>query len=124
MDDRRAPLETLTLVGILSYEKGSYAFFDGSASQHRKVLGSGGSIAGCKVAAITADAVKLQASTNTFELRIGMQLRRGEGAWQVVGGGGAVSPRTSSEPSVVADSGGDENDIVKRLMRQREDEMK
>src|ERR1041385_7246287 len=36
--------ETVVLVGTLSYDKGPYAFFDGSAPDYRKVLEPGKSI--------------------------------------------------------------------------------
>ena len=36
--DRRAPVESFALMGTMSYEKGNFAFFEGSSSQYQKVL--------------------------------------------------------------------------------------
>jgi hypothetical protein len=122
---RTPPTETLTLVGILSYGKGSYAFFDGSNSRRAKVLETGGTVATYQIADIAPDLVRLQGTNTNVELRVGMKLRKGEDGWQVVGSG-APTVRLGSNGAELsaADSSGDENDIVKRLMRQREEETK
>src|SRR5213079_1577570 len=52
-------LESLTLVGTMSYEKGRFAFFEGTKSDYRKVLKPADVIAGFTVADIAPDAVKL-----------------------------------------------------------------
>jgi hypothetical protein len=119
-------VDTVTLVGMLTYEKGPYAFFDGSSSDYRKVLGPGKTIAGYTIEEITGTGVKLNSGTNTVELQVGSQMRREEGGeWHVVGGSraqastaGATSSGDSTEPA------GEESDIVKRLMQQREQELK
>jgi Ca2+-binding EF-hand superfamily protein len=118
--------DTLNLVGTLVSEKGIYAFFDGSGSDLRKVLGPGTSIATYKIAEITTDGVKLEAGTNTVHLRVGMQMRREEeGEWSVVSGSGPPARLSAaSSASVGESSGGDDSDIVKRLMQQREQELK
>jgi hypothetical protein len=87
------------------------------------VLEPGGTLASYKVAEIAPDAVKLQASTNSLELRIGMKLQKGEEGWEVAGGapGSTSGDRFNSRAS---DSSGDETDVVKRLMQQREQETK
>jgi hypothetical protein len=117
--------ETLTLVGTLVYDKGPYAFFDGSGAD--KVVEPGGTVAGYKLGEVSGNGVKLVNPTNTVELRVGMQLRREEGGeWQVVPGSGpqTVSSSTSSSSSSDSSSSDDDNDIVKRLMKQREQELK
>jgi hypothetical protein len=116
----------LTLVGTLVSEKGTYAFFDGTGSDLRKVLGPGTSIVTYKIAEITTDGVKLEAGTNTVRLRVGMQMRREEeGEWSVVSGSGPpVSLSATSSASAGDRSSGDDSDIVKRLMQQREQELK
>ena len=119
-------VDTFTLVGTLSYEKGPYAFFDGSSSEYRKVLQTGKSIAGHKITAITGNTVKLELGTNAVELTVGMQMRREDSGWQVQGGG-AISRSLSAADSATASSASasaDETDIVKRLMQQREQELK
>jgi hypothetical protein len=118
--------DTLTLVGTLVSEKGIYAFFDGASSDLRKVLGPGASIATYRIAQITPDEVKLEAGTNTVHLRVGMQMRREEeGEWSLVKGSGpALSLSATSSASSGDSSSGDDSDIVKRLMQQREQELK
>jgi hypothetical protein len=123
--DRPPRVDHVTLVGTLTYEKGPYAFFDGSSSEFRAVLGPGKSIAGYTVAEIGNDTVKLAAGTNHVELRVGMQLRREEGGeWQVAGSGLAQASSSSSSASSTDSSGNDDGDIVKKLMQQREQELK
>jgi hypothetical protein len=124
-EGRAAPAETVTLVGILSYEKGSYAFFDGSSSQHKKVLEAGATLIGYKLAEITPDAVKLQASTNTLELRIGMKMRKGENGWELPESEIAMaSARSGANVATSNDSNADEAEIVKRMMQRREEDLK
>src|SRR5205085_7839701 len=59
---KAARVESFALVGTLSYEKGNFAFFDGSGSAYRKALKTGDTIAGYKIAEITAAGVKLEAN--------------------------------------------------------------
>jgi hypothetical protein len=118
--------ETLTLVGTLVYEKGPYAFFDGTSSDANKVVETGNTIAGFKAVEITGNGVKLEKGSNTLQLVVGMQLRREEdGDWEVVASSRpqTISTSTSTSPPP-ADAGSDDNDIVKRLMKQREEELK
>ena len=76
--------DSFALVGTLSYEKGPFAFFEGSSSDFQKVLKQDDSIAGFKIAEIQPSLVKLASPSNQIELKIGMQLaRQDEGAWQV-----------------------------------------
>jgi hypothetical protein len=119
-------VDTFTLVGTLTYEKGPYAFFDGSSSEYRKVLETGKTIAGHKITAITGNTVRLALGTNAVELSVGMQMRREDSGWQVQGGS-AVSRSVIAADSITASSASasaDESDIIKRLMQQREQELK
>ncbi|TAK93564.1 MAG: hypothetical protein EPO07_17955 [Verrucomicrobia bacterium] len=90
---RPTRVETFTLVGTMAYEKGVFAFFEGSSSEFTKVLKTDGVIAGHKIADILADAVKLEADGKEIELTIGSQMRReDEGAWHMAeASGGSVS---------------------------------
>ena len=123
--ERRVRTETFTLVGTMSYEKGRFAFFDGSSSQFRKVLQSEESIAGFKVAEVAPACVKLQTTNGQIlELCVGMQRKKREDEeWQlagrvesseVAGSGSASGGQTSS-------SAGDP-DVLKKLMERREQE--
>ena len=81
---RATTVEYFTLVGTMDYEKGTFAFFDGSSSQYTKVIQADSVIAGHKVLDVTANSVKLEAEGKEIELPVGSQMRReDEGAWQV-----------------------------------------
>ena len=79
------PLTTdfFALVGVMSYEKGPFAFFEGSSSQFQKVLKPDDSIAGFKVGEIRSDAVKLVSPTNEIDLKVGMQMTRVDQGWKI-----------------------------------------
>lgn len=143
-DTRRAPrIDEFALTGTMSYEKGRYAFFEGSSSDYRKVLQEGGRIGGFTISEITPRSVKLAAEGKTLELPINAQMRREEeGAWRTSGrsyasssssngssssnssdhsGGSDAKPASSSSSS---SSSGEMSDVLKRLMEQREKETK
>ncbi|HTG45297.1 MAG TPA: hypothetical protein VK633_12270, partial [Verrucomicrobiae bacterium] len=75
--ERRTRNESISLVGIMSYDKGWFAFFDGSSAEYRKALQPNDAIAGYTISEIAPNFVKLE-STNSqpVELRVGMQLRK------------------------------------------------
>lgn len=162
-DTRRPPrVDTVALVGTMSYEKGTFAFFEGSSSEYRKVLKLGGSIAGYTLREITAAGVQLQQGEKNLQLKVNHQLRReDEGEWEITArtesatssGAGATSgsgsrrdrdatsengrDRRDRRESRSADSGettassaasatptSDPSDVLKRLMQQREQELK
>jgi len=157
----------------MSYEKGQFAFFDGTSSEYRKVAKADETIAGFKVSQIGHNYVKLAKGSNDLQLRVGMQLRReNEGEWRTGGvsedyarstsstssssaptpfagsftrpgsfqgsmrgappgtpGGPAVStPSTASAGSAPsgpsASSGASEEEIIKKMMQQREQELR
>ena len=134
---RSAPktVDSLTLVGTMSYEKGSFAFFDGSSSDYKKALKLTDVIAGYKLTNIAASGVKLSAGTNELELHVGMQLRREEdGSWLLAGQSRAyaaapASTLTNTAAATIATgtnapsgSAEAESDIIKKLMQRREQE--
>jgi hypothetical protein len=133
-------VDSITLVGTMSYGKGPFAFFDSNSSDYRKVTKVSDTIAGYKVEAIAPAFVKLAEGTNELQLGVGMQLRREEkGTWQLAstessvatGGtnglsGAAMAAADPAEmgtnaPSGSADAG--ENDpVLKKLMERRNQE--
>jgi len=126
-------VDSLTLVGTLSYERGVFAFFDGSSSEYKKALKLSDVIAGYKVSNIAPNSVKLAAGTNELELGVGMQLRREENGPWLLGGQSAFdvarppSPSTNAVAAVPATgpdsaSSATESDIIKKLMQRREQE--
>jgi hypothetical protein len=126
--------DALTLVGTMSYEKGTFAFFDGTSSEYKKALKLTDAIAGYKVANIAPNSVKLASGTNELELRVGAQLRREEdGPWLLASQStpytatpaststNAAATTTTTTGSDAA-TGGAESDIIKKLMEKREKE--
>jgi hypothetical protein len=127
---KKAPvIESLSLVGTMSYEKGTFAFFDGSSSSFRKALKAADSIAGYKLTEIGVNSVRLSSGTNVLELRVGSQLRReDEGEWTLTSqpvsytaSTSSSSPSSSSSSSASTSSGAD-GDVLKRMMQRREQE--
>ena len=126
-------IESFALVGILSYEKGTFAFFDGSSAAYKKALKVADTIAGYKLTDLTPEAVKLAAGTNQVELRVGTYLRREEqGEWTLAKGAETYSASTAATtastvtpgvaPAGAAATTGAENDVLERLRKKREQE--
>jgi hypothetical protein len=128
----RAP--AFSLVGTMTYKKGMIAFFDGTDSDYRKVLATNGVINGYQVVGITLQGVKLESAGKSFEMRVGAQMRQaGKGEWQLAESGelpaitvGSEAPATDATPAASSAPGSDSepNDILKKLMQQREQELK
>jgi hypothetical protein len=131
---RSAP--SFSLVGTMNYRNGMIAFFDGNDPDYRKVLSPDGAIAGYKVVEITQRGVKLEAAGKPVEMKVGAQMRQeSKGEWQLSGSGDLPAtattaaneaPATDETPAAsTAPSSADEpNDILKKLMQQREQELK
>ena len=147
---RRAPrVESFALVGTMAYEKGAFAFFEGTSSDFTKALKPNGIIAGHKIMDILANGVKLEMDGQIIELAVGTGLRReDQGAWKVsdsVSTAGNLSGRSSGESngregrgrrdennaaehSSTANSAAspaasaDQSEVLKRLMERREKE--
>lgn len=79
---RAARIEYFTLVGTMAYEKGVFAFFEGSNSEFTKAMKANSVIAGHKLVDIYANSVKIEADGKEIELPVGSQMRReDEGTW-------------------------------------------
>lgn len=122
--------EVISFVGTLQYEKGLFAFFDGSNSTYRTTLPTGGTIAGFSVGQITPQSVSLTANERLLTLRMGESLRRSEGSdWTVT-----TLPTPSAEPSTSATLSptrptpptipSDASATLRRLMEQRQKQLK
>ena len=124
--------DSLTLVGTMTYEKGTFAFFDGTSAEYKKALKLADAIAGYKLTNIAANGVKLASGTNELDLSIGAQLRREEdGPWLLssqsssyAAAPASTSTNTAASTSIGSDStsGSAESDIIRRLMQKREKE--
>jgi hypothetical protein len=121
--------DAFSLVGTMSYAKGTFAFFDGTSSDYRKVVQDAGTIAGYKVTDITPTAVKLANGDNQVVMKVGTQMRREEkGSWQLAATSELPVDTTETADAAPAetvsgDSSGEGNDVLKRLMKQREQEL-
>lgn len=106
-----ARVESLSLVGVLAYDKGYYAFFDGTSSGYKQAVQAGGTISQYQVVQVTPEAVTLTTGTNSFKLKVGMQMRReDEGDWFLSEGGDVprkriVSTRTRTRGGSHGDGG-------------------
>ena len=126
---RGAKVEAFVLVGTISYEKGQFAFFDGSASNYKQALAVGGTIAGYTVTEIAPSKVKLQSTNAELEVSIGMQLRReDEGEWKLTGKSeiplttsDATAGTSTNAPNTAASSS--EDSLLERLRKKREAEL-
>jgi hypothetical protein len=118
-------VESFGLVGVMSYDKGTFAFFDGSSSAYKKAVKVADTIAGYKVTNIDANTIKLAAGTNHVELRVGMQLRREEGGdWAAAAQSETYASDSTAAAAVHSDSSasGVEGDVLERLRKRRDQE--
>lgn len=126
-ESRKPPkVETLSLVGVLEYEKGTFAFFDGSSRDFKKTLQSGGHIAGMQIAEITSQEVRLTAGEVSLRLVVGGHLKRtDEEPWQNTNVPEPASSETKPEKTAPdsSDSTPDSSSILERLRKKREKEM-
>jgi len=130
------------LVGVMTFPKGTFAFFDGNAAEYRKTLQLQALIAGHTVTAITPQSVTLSESNGpTVLLKVGQRLRKdAEGVWKLAAGGtgeaftrssgsvgagsGAASSSSSSSATSTTEDPPGSDEILKRLLKKREQEMK
>jgi hypothetical protein len=123
---RQIKVDSFALRGIISYDKGRFAFFDGTSAQYRKAVRANESIGGWKVLDVSTTAVQVEAGGKQHQLTIGSQLRReDEGEWHLLAQSepAASSWGGESAGSDGSTAGGGADDILKRLMQQREKEM-
>ena len=124
--EKRVRTDFLSLLGTLSYEKGRFAFFEGSSSDFKKVVQPDERIAGFKVASVAPNCVRLEgANGEKFDLCVGMRMsRREEEAWRVVEAPGEPSGSSPREPgsSGAGSAGGAEDDVIRKMMQRREQE--
>lgn len=122
-------VDSFSLVGTMSYDKGDFAFFDGSGSEYRKALKAADSIAGYKILSIAENEVVLESGDKKLTLKMGGQFRRvDEGPWEQKSGPSESSDAAAkSSGSASADSsasaGGAEDEILQRLLKKREQEL-
>jgi hypothetical protein len=130
---RPTRVDSFALVGTMAYQKGVFAFFQGSSSEFTKVIKTNDVIAGYTLVNIQPNGVKLEAEGKDIELPVGSQMRReDQGTWQVAEGGpgqggdasslsGTVTETSGSNGQSIASasSSNSQSDILKRLMERR-----
>jgi hypothetical protein len=134
---RQTVVEAFSLVGTMSYAKGSFAFFESNNSEFQKVIEPGETIAGHKLIAIYPNGATLEAGGKLVVLQVGAQMRREDrGAWYsawgatlpstATGGGEESGGNVSSTPSEAPPSAanGEANEVLRKLMQLREQELK
>jgi hypothetical protein len=140
--NRPKPAESISLAGVMLYEKGNLAFFNASDPAYKKPLKVEGRVAGFKIASIDLHSVKLEGPTNEIELRVGMSLRKGEGGgWSVSTAPPEPAPSAETNAPDAAAAPGSANvktnddaktggpaaspsDVLKRLMERRKQQIK
>lgn len=126
--EKPAPrVDVIALSGTMSYTRGTFAFFDSSSSEFKKVLKPGEAIAGYTVKEIAQNHVQLEKESALFELKVGQQLRREEeGAWAVISSASITTSQNSTptedSASASANSGEGPSEALKRLLEQRKKE--
>ena len=122
--------DAFSLVGTMNYEKGDFAFFDGTNAEYRRIVQPAGTIAGYAVTEITPASVTLESNGQKFEMPVGTQMRRDDaGMWQLAAARELPATPTDSlvtNPAEPARSSSSEdvNDVLKKLMQKREQELK
>ena len=115
--------ESFTLVGTMSYEKGDFAFFDGTSTDYKKAVKTNDTIAGYKVESITPDSVKLAQNTNVLELAVGAQLRRqDDGTWARSAASATYAAAPSGTTTSSSATSAADNDVLKKMMMRRDKE--
>lgn len=132
---RGAP--TFSLTGTMSYRQGMFAFFDGTSADYHKVIQEGGTIAGYKVTNITFSGAQLQGGGKPIAIKVGGAMRQDgdnwilsePGQWDETSVSGAAT-ETPSSPNAAGASpsapspAGQPNDVLRRLMEKRQQELK
>ncbi len=134
-EEKPLRVDEIALVGTMEFEQRHLAFFDSPDAAYRKALGVGESVADFKVQSIAADRVELLQGDKPVTVKLAHQLRRTEGGeWSVralpsaapvapsaAGGLVAVRPAEATpEPEIPADA----SEVLKRLMKNREKQLK
>lgn len=133
--ERPAPpkIDRLELVGTLISKTNALAFFVGTESSYQGAFKKDAAIADHKILAIQPESVRLEMEGGSVEFKVGQQMTRREGeAWQMaaenekiersvsVAQRGSVMAKEETKPAASGDS---TNDILKRLMERRKQEL-
>ena len=135
-------MPTIQFVGTMSYNKGLFAFFSGNSSDLSEVSQVGSKVAGYTITEITPDFVALESADKKEEpkLKVGNGFQEENGKWVLADANAMASAESASSSSgsnsststgstgstsstpTPPPSTGEQNDVLKRLMQQREKE--
>jgi len=125
-DGPQTRIDSFTFVGTMTYDKGRFAFFEGTSSEYKKSLKVADVIAGYRVADIGENSVTLLAAGNKeLKLTIGEQMKRTDGGpWTLLAHAEATRPSANpGEPAGfterAANLNGAQSDVLKRMMMRR-----
>jgi hypothetical protein len=131
---RPVPVDEFSYLGAILHERNAVAFFDGTDPLFKKALRTNETIAGFAITEIHLGYVKLRRDEEEMELPAGRRLtRRGDEPWSLApisdGSPGGLSNQSqtergrSGERSRPAEAPADADEILKRLMEQRNQEI-
>lgn len=135
-DEKPPRVDELSLVGTVQRGEERLALFDSPDAALRKTLHEGESVADFKVEKITSAGVELLRGDKPLSLKVAQQLRRTEGGdWSVAANQAAradpraltASPAGASrpaDPAAPVEIPADASEVLKRLMKQREKQLK
>lgn len=123
----RTRIDSFTLVGTMAYEKGEFAFFDGTSSDFRKAYKPADTIAGYRIGKVDHNGITLLAAGDkVIHLAIGMEMKRRDGGpWELLARAEPTASTNPGEPADIAakaaaaNLNGAESDALKRLMMRR-----
>jgi hypothetical protein len=132
-------IESSYLLGALISNDGAYAFFENSGSNGDSVLKVGDDFCGRSIVSINSSSIKLKDATQTIDLNVGMGMQRiKNGPWTLASESAKHISRSTSrhQPPDLTRDNNDEpkasatdsaasssNDILKKLMERRKQEM-
>lgn len=126
-EDRSVRTDTISLVGTVRNGDAHVALFDSPDAAFRRNLRAGESVGEFKVREISGEGVVLVRHDQPLTLKVSHQLRRPEGGdWSVVAPPAEVPPAgglISAAPSAAAIPD-NASEVLKRLMKQREKQLK
>jgi hypothetical protein len=137
-DEKAVHVDEIALVGTVRNDRGNVAIFDSPDAKYRKAVREGGTLAEFKVQQVTADGVELRRGDTPLALKVAQQLRRVEGAdWEVTMNKAAQADPKAMAPGAAStinaargtetasgDVPADASEVLKRLMKKREKQLK
>lgn len=125
-DDAPPPrVDTVTLVGTIDNELGRRAIFESPDAAYRKAMYEGEIIGGLTLTRISSRTVQFMQGERPVTLRVGDQLRRAEGGtWRVAPRDIRAELARTSEAAGLPPIPPDASDVLRRLMEQRQKQLK